>query len=44
MGKGYVEEIIKSGYMTGYSDNTFRPNNNITRAEAVTTLQRVLAK
>lgn len=27
--------------MNGYSDNTFRPKNNITRAEAVVTLSRI---
>ncbi|WP_250673802.1 S-layer homology domain-containing protein [Paraclostridium ghonii] len=37
-----VEAILEAGYMNGYSeDNTFRPKNNITRAEAVSTLTRV---
>lgn len=37
-----VEAILEAGYMNGYSeDNTFRPQNNITRAEAVSTLTRV---
>lgn len=39
-----VEAILEAGYMNGYSDtNTFKPNNNITRAEAVVTLGRVIA-
>lgn len=38
-----VEAILEAGYMNGYSDNnTFRPGNKITRAEAVVTLDRVL--
>ena len=36
-----VEGIIEKGYMNGYEDKTFRPNNSITRAEAVVTLSRV---
>ena len=36
-----VEGIIELGYMNGYEDNTFRPKNNITRAEAVVTLSRI---
>lgn len=40
--KDYVESVIKTGYMTGYNDNTFRPTNNITRAEAVVTFSRMI--
>lgn len=36
-----VEGIIEKGYMSGYSDNTYRPKNKITRAEAVATLSRI---
>ena len=36
-----VEGVLKKGYMSGYSDNTFRPKSNITRAEAVATLSRI---
>jgi hypothetical protein len=39
--KDGVEGIIENGYMGGYSDNTFKPKNKITRAEAVVTLSRV---
>ncbi|WP_286155356.1 S-layer homology domain-containing protein [Romboutsia ilealis] len=38
----YVEGVIEAGYMSGYSDNTFKPNQSITRAEAVVTLKRTL--
>lgn len=40
--KDSVEGVIEKGYMSGYSDNTFRPKNNITRAEAVVTLSRII--
>ncbi|WP_051403507.1 S-layer homology domain-containing protein, partial [Schnuerera ultunensis] len=33
--KGYVSILKDKGYISGYSDNTFRPTNPITRAEAV---------
>jgi len=36
-----VEGIIEKGYMSGYSDNTFRSKSNITRAEAVATFSRI---
>ena len=39
--KDSVEGVIEKGYMSGYSDNTFRPKNKITRAEAVVTLSRI---
>lgn len=40
-------EIAKAAarkWVTGYEDNTFRPENNITRAEAITLINRVLAR
>lgn len=40
--KDAVEGVIEEEYMNGYAeDNTYRPTNNITRAEAVVTLSRV---
>lgn len=39
--KDSVEGILEHRYMQGYDDKTFRPNSNITRAEAVVTLSRV---
>lgn len=35
-GKAYIEKLINIGGISGYPDGTFRPNNNITRAEFVT--------
>lgn len=31
--KEYIEYGIEKGYISGYPDNTFRPNNTVTRAE-----------
>lgn len=36
-----VRSAVMEGYMNGYEDNTFKPKNNITRAEAVATLSRI---
>ncbi|MEW6623797.1 MAG: S-layer homology domain-containing protein [Bacillota bacterium] len=33
--EGYIKELVALGAIDGYSDGTFRPNNNITRAEFV---------
>src|SRR5699024_2522608 len=44
-GQWYYEEIAKSlanGAIDGYPDNTFRPNNSMTREEAVTVIGRAL--
>ncbi|MCR1850197.1 N-acetylmuramoyl-L-alanine amidase [Paeniclostridium sordellii] len=38
--KEYVDALSDYGYIKGYEDNTFRPQNNITRAETVTILSR----
>lgn len=37
-----VSGVMDAGYMSGYPDGTFHPNANLTRAEAVTILDRVL--
>lgn len=40
-----IREIAKAynnGWIKGYPDSTFRPNRNITRAEAMTLINRVL--
>jgi len=34
--------FIRRNYITGYSDNTFKPEANITRAEFITLLSRVM--
>ena len=36
-----IAQAYGNGRITGYPDNTFRPNNNITRAEAVTVLNKL---
>lgn len=33
-----IENVIKYGFMSGYPDNTFKPNNLITRGEVVSTI------
>jgi hypothetical protein len=38
----YVEEIYRFKLIQGYSDGSFRPNNNIIRAEVVTMINRML--
>jgi len=40
--KGYIGAVYVAGCMKGYSDNTFRAAKNITRAEAVITLDNAL--
>lgn len=39
-GKSAVEAVSERGYMTGYSDGTFRPTQYITRAEVVAALDK----
>ncbi len=36
-----IETLIEAGVLTGYSDGTFRPNANITRAEMAVCLQNI---
>lgn len=38
----YVAKAVELGFVNGYSDNTFKPENPITRAEAFTIFARVL--
>ncbi|MGO5097164.1 BspA family leucine-rich repeat surface protein [Agathobaculum sp. LCP25S3_E8] len=40
----YVIGSIQYGWITGYSDGTFRPNNTITRAEVTTITNRMLGR
>ena len=37
-----INSAYNKGWITGYGDSTFRPNNPITRAEAVTIINRAL--
>jgi len=38
----FIGKMCGLGFITGYEDNTIRPNNNVTRAEAVTLLYKML--
>lgn len=38
-----IKYATEKGYMTGYSDNTFRPDEPVTRAELATILKRIKA-
>lgn len=40
--KDNINEAAIVGWINGYEDGTFRPNKNITRAEAMTLINRVL--
>ena len=39
-----IERAATLGWIQGYNDGTFRPNNNITRAQAMTMINRVLCR
>ena len=39
-----IRKAATLGWIAGYSDGSFRPNNNITRAEAMTMINRVLCR
>ena len=41
---GYINTMYNAGMITGYPDGTFRPNHPITRAEAVTLVNRILGR
>lgn len=40
--RGAIATNARYGWVTGYTDGTFRPENNITRGEVVTIMNRVL--
>lgn len=40
----YISTAVGKGWVSGYSDGTFRPNAKITRAEAVTILNHLLGR
>lgn len=40
----YVESAATKGWIKGYEDGTFRPENNITREETVTIVNRMLER
>ena len=39
-----IERAVSLGWISGYEDGTFRPNNYITRAEAMSMINRVLCR
>lgn len=42
--KSVIEQANAAGIVTGYEDGTFRPNSMLTRAEAVTMIDRLLGR
>lgn len=42
--KSYVRKAATAGWVTGYPDGTFGPENYITRAEVMTIINRVLSR
>ncbi|WP_171651944.1 S-layer homology domain-containing protein [Paenibacillus foliorum] len=40
--KSYIEILTSSGIVNGYEDGTFQPNKNISRAEMLTIISRIL--
>ena len=42
--KDEISAAANNGWINGYTDGTFRPNNKITRAEAMTLVNRVLRR
>lgn len=43
-GEGYIKAFVDSGFIYGYPDKTFLPDNNVTRAEAVAIINRLIGK
>ena len=42
--KEAVYMMAKSGFVAGYPDNTIRPNENVTRAEAAAMIYNIISK
>lgn len=42
--KGSIGVLAANGYLAGYEDGTFKPDNSMTRAEVIVLLDRVLTK
>ena len=40
--QSFINRLISEGYIKGYPDNTFKPDNNIKRAECVALINRIL--
>ena len=39
---GYINLAVSQGFVKGYPDGTFKPNNTITNAEVITVILRIL--
>ncbi|MDP4118866.1 MAG: ubiquitin-like protein [Bacillota bacterium] len=39
---GYIVKLMKFGYIKGYEDGSFKPNQKMTRAEFVTIINRII--
>ncbi|MGL4731712.1 MAG: S-layer homology domain-containing protein [Clostridium sp.] len=39
--KSTIEKFVNQGYISGYNDETFKPNQNMTRAEFVKTFNKI---
>ena len=37
----YIETVKSKGIINGYSDNTFKPDNKVTRAEAIVMISKM---
>lgn len=42
--KGYFITFTRNGYLIGYADQTIKPKNNITRAEVLTLIDRLIGR
>ena len=42
--QNYINRAAQKGWVSGYEDNTFRPDSLITRAEAISLINRVLGR
>lgn len=40
--KPYVSAMVSKGFITGYEDNTIRPQNTVTRAETITIIYKIM--
>lgn len=40
--KPYIEEMARSGYIAGYEDNTYRPDNMVTKLETIVLFSRAM--
>lgn len=43
-GEAEIMALVNEGVINGYDDGTFRPHNNLTRAEAVTMVNRLMKR